>query len=206
MTVKPLTRVTCTAGLLLVELAPTATAQPIDLPAESGPDSVPISAKQTAKTFAQVPISPNAPAFAAQPERLVSTETPTKSAAIAQSAEAVTRSPESVTIASPERLQAVELASFKTTSAKNISISTRARDLGSPASVAISQPETIREAGGRRQEAEGEEGGGDIPFGSTQVSQSVSGSTEASLNVRRGEQNSSTPQSLISNPQSLTTP
>ncbi|MBF2028341.1 MAG: spermidine synthase [Oscillatoriales cyanobacterium C42_A2020_001] len=79
---------------------------------------------------------------------------------------------------------------------------------------AMSANQALRQEAGGEGDREDREDRGEISFGSTQVSQSVSGSTEASPNVRRGEQNSPTPQSAIvrlrltnvSNPQSPPSP
>jgi len=123
----------------------------MDLPVEPGQDSVPISSPKVTKTFAQVPVAPNAPAFAAQPEWLTPTETVSPSSRSQEAERMAGRSPISDTtpIARPERLEPTDLVFLKSSQSQTLPVSTRASDLGTlkPASVAISQPETIREGG-----------------------------------------------------------
>ena len=162
MSLKQLTRVTCTAGLLLVELAPTATAQSIEPPVESGDDDAPITNQQNRATFAQVHTRPDDVAIAAQPERFAEVEsTPRAKSALAHSAEPAHRNGVPVSsrpvelassISRPERLSSLQLAPIRT---KDLTVSTRAQDLSNakPMVIMVSQPETIEEKGKRRKEA-----------------------------------------------------
>lgn len=167
MSVKKFTRVTCTAGLLLAELVPTTTAQPIEPPVDSGDDSVPVTADQNRATFAQDHTPPNDPTIAAQPERLpaveasrpvssssranvvVSTRPIEPAPAIAQP-ERLPLSPAKSIAASPVPAKSIATPPSTPTRAKDLAVSTRAQDLLKPDSALSPQPSAPSPAPSRR--------------------------------------------------------
>lgn len=149
MSVKRFTRVTCAAGILLAELAPTAAAQPLDSPDDIDQDAVPVGSDQHPKKLAYD--STNSASQAATPERVTVVE----SAAIADRPSADLGDGRSIAaapppIAQPERLTSMPVAVRPTplsAPTRDVAVSTRAQDLGTPQAVAlpISRPEVMVE-------------------------------------------------------------
>lgn len=137
MSKKRLTRITCTAGLLLVELAPTATAQTFEPPDDTTDGSVPVTSDQHSK---QLDTTNDASTIAPEQVSVVERTRPVETAAIPD--RVIARSLKTPAIAQPERL--APPASVART--RDVVVSTRAQDLIAPppAAIAVSQPEAIR--------------------------------------------------------------